>query len=272
MGQKRNQRLVKAYQNIKFLSDTDARSLRILSEYLEPKSRFSHFNIVDTIVFMGSARAVPHRQAETELDAANAGKGDVERARARLDMSHYYEAASQLAERLTLWSKGLNSEEHRFVVCTGGGPGIMEAANRGASMARGLNVGMAISIPTEQLINRFVTRELAFQFHYFFMRKFWLIYLAKAIILFPGGFGTLDEMFEILTLLKTQKVRKRLPLVLFGKKYWDEVVSFETLIRYGNVDPQDMDLIFSTDSVEDAYDYLVAELTKYAMGEKGVSL
>ncbi|MBE0429787.1 MAG: LOG family protein [Thermoleophilia bacterium] len=268
----KNHRVVKAYQNIGFLKDSDARSLRILSEYLEPQSRLSRFNIVDTIVFMGSARIIPPEQAEAELEAAKEGHGDVERAELRLEMSHYYEAASDLAERLTSWSKELNGTERRFIVCTGGGPGIMAAANRGASRARGLNIGMAISIPEEQLINPYVTRDLAFQFHYFFMRKFWLVYLAKAVIFFPGGFGTLDELFELLTLLKTEKIRKHLPVVLFGKKYWDEVINFDALIKYSNVDPGDRNLVFSTDSVEDAYTYLTDELTKFAMGEKGVTL
>ena len=210
--------------------------LRLLAEYLEPRSRFDHYKIDDTIVFMGSARLPSREQAETELHAAERGEGNLDRARERLAMSRYYEDARELARRLTEWSKQLEDEERRFVVCTGGGPGIMEAANRGASEAKGLNVGLTISIPLEEFDNRYVTRELSFHFHYFFMRKFWFAYLAKALLVFPGGFGTLDELFEILTLRQTRKMKKHLPIVLFGTTYWDEVVDFEALVRHGTID------------------------------------
>jgi uncharacterized protein (TIGR00730 family) len=166
----------------------------------------------------------------------------------------------------------LSEEERRFVVCTGGGPGIMEAANRGASEAKGLNVGLTISIPVEEFINPHVTRELSFHFHYFFMRKFWFAYLAKAVIVFPGGFGTLDELFELLTLLQTHKMRKHLPVVLFGTKYWNEVINFDSLIRYGTISSEDVMLLHRTDSVDDAYEFLVGELSKYAEVERGVRL
>ncbi len=231
---------VEAYHNQDFLNSSSARALRILSEYLEPRSRFERYRIDDTIVFMGSARFVSREQAEAELRVAEAGGTDLARAQSQLEMSQYYEAARELAARFTGWSKELQDEERRFVVCTGGGPGIMEAANRGASEAKGMNVGLTISIPNEEFDNRYVTRELSFHFHYFFMRKFWFAYLAKAVIVFPGGFGTLDELFEILTLLQTQKIRKHLPVVLFGTRYWREVIDFEALIRYHTIDAKDL--------------------------------
>jgi uncharacterized protein (TIGR00730 family) len=263
---------IKAYNNEAFLNSRDARALRILAEYMEPDSRFSHYRIEDTIVFMGSARTPSAEQAQEELEAARRSGGDVERAEIRVEMSQYYEAARALALRLTDWSKQMSGAERRFVVCTGGGPGIMEAANRGASEARGTNVGLTISIPNEEFDNRYVTRELSFHFHYFFMRKFWFVYLAKAIVVFPGGFGTLDELFEILTLLQTSKVRKRLPVVLFGTRYWDEVVNFDALVKYGNINAEDLNLIHRTDSVDDAYKYIVSELGKEAVAQPGATL
>ncbi|OGA93201.1 MAG: lysine decarboxylase, partial [Betaproteobacteria bacterium RIFCSPLOWO2_12_FULL_66_14] len=216
----RRRQSVKAYLKESFLKSGDARPLRILAEYLEPKSRFEHHKIDDTIVFMGSARFVSREEAEAGVRAAERGRGDLERARARLAASRYYEDARALARRITEWSKQLADDERRFVVCTGGGPGIMEAANRGASEAKGLNVGLTISLPREEFDNRYVTRELSLHFHYFFMRKFWFAYLAKALVVFPGGFGTLDELFEIMTLRQTRKMKKHLAIVLFGAEYW----------------------------------------------------
>ena len=269
---KKNRNCVKAYLCESFLNSKDARALRILSEYLEPESRLGHYKVNDTIVFMGSARILSSEQAQEALVAAEKGEGDLERARAGVEMSVYYEASRELARRLTHWSKSLSEEERRFVVCTGGGPGIMEAANRGASEAKGLNVGLTISIPIQEFANSYVTRELSFHFHYFFMRKFWFAYLAKAVIVFPGGFGTLDELFEILTLLQTRKMRKHLPVVLFGTKYWNEVINFDTLIHYGTIRADDMMLLHRTDSVDDAYEFIVRELSKYAEVERGVRL
>jgi uncharacterized protein (TIGR00730 family) len=271
MAQRRHQS-VKAYLNQDFLKSRDARALRILSEYLEPEARFAHFRVDDTIVFMGSARLLSREQAKRELGEAERTNGDLTSARMHLEMSQYYEAARELANRLTQWSKQLADEERRFVVCTGGGPGIMEAANRGASEAKGVNVGLTISIPIEEFDNRHVTRELSFHFHYFFMRKFWFAYLAKAVIVFPGGFGTLDELFELLTLLQTRKMRKHLPVVLFGKKYWNEVVNFDALIRYGCISAEDLRLFYPTDSVDEAYNFVVGRLTEYALDERGAIL
>lgn len=268
----RRHRPEKAYSNRKFLNSKDARELRILSEYLEPKSRFDHFHVDDTIVFMGSARIKSCEQAEAELRAAESGGGDVERARMAVKMSGYYEAARELAFRLTQWSKALDPNERRFVVCTGGGPGIMEAANRGASDARGMNVGLTISIPNEEFENSYVTRELAFHFHYFFMRKFWFAYLAKAVIVFPGGFGTLDELFELLTLVQTQKMRKPMPIVIFGSEYWERVIDFDALVRHGMINARDVDLMHHTESVDDAYDWIVRRLTELALDKPGPML
>lgn len=268
----KSHRSVKAYRNKSFLDSRDARALRILSEYLEPESRFEHYRVDDTIVFMGSARTVSREQAARELKDAEQNGGDVARARLHLDMAQYYEAARELARRLTEWSKQLSDEERRFVICTGGGPGIMEAANRGASEAKGLNVGLTISIPLEEFDNPYVTRELSFHFHYFFMRKFWFAYLAKAVIVFPGGFGTLDELFELLTLLQTRKLRKHLPVVLFGSEYWNDVLNFDALVKYGAIDAADVGLIFQTDSIDAAYEYVVSQLSKYADEERGAIL
>jgi uncharacterized protein (TIGR00730 family) len=270
--EERRQTAVHAYLNERFVKSASARSLRILSEYLEPKSRFEHFRVDDTIVFMGSARIASREQAIQRLRAAEQGGEDLDLARRRLELSRYYEAARDLAARLTKWSKQLEEEERRFVVCTGGGPGIMEAANRGASEARGLNIGLAISMPTEQFDNPYVTRELALQFHYFFMRKFWFAYLAKAVIVFPGGFGTLDELFEILTLVQTHKIRKHLPVVLFGPSYWDEVIDFDALIRNGMIERGDVAIFHRTDSVEDAFQFVTTNLKRYAIDERGAIL
>ena len=270
--QERRRQGVKAYLKESFLNSADARPLRILAEYLEPKSRLNRHRIEDTIVFMGSARLVAREQAQAELDAAQAAGEDLARAQSRLAMSRYYEDARELARRLTEWSKQLGEDERRFVVCTGGGPGIMEAANRGASEARGLNVGLTISIPVEEFDNRYVTRELSFHFHYFFMRKFWFVYLAKALIVFPGGFGTLDELFEVLTLRQTRKMRKHLSVVLFGAQYWDEVVNFDALVRHGTINAEDLEIFHRTDSVDEAFDIITRQLSQYAIAERGATL
>lgn len=224
-----------------------ARPLRILSEYIEPERRLAKHGIEDTLVFFGSARLT--------------------------EGTPYYEAARQMAFRMTEWSKSLSADDHRrFVVCTGGGPGIMEAANRGASEARGRNIGMTISLPHEETANAYITRELCFHFHYFFMRKFWLIYLAKALIVFPGGFGTLDELFELLTLKQTRRMNKPMPIILFGNDYWREVINFDALARHGTIDPEDVQLVYRTDSVDEACDWLKQRLTEEALGKPGAMM
>jgi uncharacterized protein (TIGR00730 family) len=263
---------VKAYANETFLNSKDARSLRMLAEYLEPKSRFDRHHVEDTIVFMGSARTPSRGQAEEALRKAEAEGGDVEAARMGLKMSFYYEAARELARRLTQWSKDLDQKDRRFVVCTGGGPGIMEAANRGAGEARGMSVGLTISIPNEQFDNEFVTRELSVHFHYFFMRKFWFAYLAKAVIVFPGGFGTFDELFELLTLVQTRKLRKPMPIVVFGTEYWRQVVNFDALVEHGTISARDLELMYHTDSVDDAYQWITRSLMERSLDKPGPTL
>lgn len=268
----RKRRTVKAYSNQAFLNSKDARVLRILSEYLEPKSRFERNHLDDTVVFMGSARIKSREQAQEALRNAESGAGDVAAARIALKMSDYYESARKLAFRLTEWSKALDSNEKRFVVCTGGGPGIMEAANRGAADAHGTTVALGISLPAEEAGNPYVTRELDFHFHYFFMRKFWFAYLAKAVIVFPGGFGTLDELFELLTLVQTRKMLKPMPIVVFGTDYWRQVIDFDTLVHHGMINARDLELMHRTDSVDDAYDWIVGHLTKRALEQPGPTM
>jgi len=268
----RRKTLPKAYQNLGFLNSKDARALRILAEYLEPKSRFDYHKVDDTIVFMGSARIKSRETAEKMVADAKAGNGDMDRARTALRMSTYYEAARELASRLTKWSKELDHKERRFVVCTGGGPGIMEAANRGAAEAHGMNVGLTISIPAEEFDNPYVTRELGFHFHYFFMRKFWFAYLAKAVIVFPGGYGTLDELFELLTLVQTRKMRKPMPIVLFGTEYWKDIINFKALADTGTINVEDIDLMYQTDSIDEAYEWIVLQLAEKAIGQPGATL
>jgi uncharacterized protein (TIGR00730 family) len=208
-----------AYERPAFLASEAARPLRILAEYLEPLARFQHAGVYDTIVFFGSARLQPDGP-----------------------LGHYYEAARELARLITEWSKSLPSHAHRYVVCSGGGGGIMEAANRGASEAAGKTIGLNISLPHEQRPNPYITRELLFDFHYFFMRKLWFAHLARALIAFPGGFGTLDELMEILTLAQTRKLSRNIRVILYGKSYWTEIVNFEALRRHGMIDAADLDL------------------------------
>jgi len=260
---------IKAYKNETFMSSPDARSLRILSEYLEPEARLEQYEVSDTIVFFGSARIRSAEEAEAGLEVAKAEGGDLKAAERNLMMSRFYEEARALAGRLTIWSKALEDSKRRFLVCTGGGPGIMEAANRGASEAGGINIGLNISLPFEQHFNPYITRELNFEFHYFFMRKFWFLYLAKALVVFPGGFGTMDELFEAMTLIQTGKSKKKMPIVLFGKEFWDDVLNLEALVKYGTISEKDLALFYTTDSVEDAYEHIVKRLSESAISHPG---
>lgn len=262
----------RAYRDPDFMNSPEARGLRILAEYLEPQDRFDEFNIKDTILFFGSARLLPRDEAERRLEAAEAGGGDLIRANADLKMSRYYEETRELAHRLTEWSKNLKDQGRRFVVCSGGGPGIMEAANRGASEAKGENIGLGISLPMEQGVNPYVTRKLAFEFHYFFTRKFWFLYLAKAMVIMPGGFGTLDEFFEGLTLIQTGKMNKKMPIILYGSDFWDKVINLQALVEFGTISRKDLDLFQVIDSVDEAYDIITEQLEEFAIDNPGVGL
>lgn len=267
----------KAYRNEAFITSRPGRPLRIQAEYVEPQARFEAEGVQDTIVFFGSSRILSRADAEAHLEAVRTHGGDVEAAERGLDSSRYYEDARELANRLTCWSKGLSAKERRgphrrFVVCTGGGPGIMEAANRGASEAGGLNVGLNISLPHEQYSNPYITHDLMFDFHYFMMRKFWFAYLAKALVVFPGGFGTLDEVFELLTLRQTGKLRKSIPIVLFGRDFWEDVIDFSALVRWGTVSADDLDLFSVTDSVDEAFSLITAELKAKFLATLGPDL
>lgn len=268
---------IKVYKDEHFINSPTARPLRILSEYLGPKERFSIHDIQDTVVFFGSARLLPRADAEAALAATRQDGGDCAVAERVLEMSAYYEATQELARRLTEWTYNLEAgsleaNNRRFVVCSGGGPGIMEACNRGAAEAGGQSVGLGISLPMEQASNPYITPDLDFQFHYFFMRKFWFAYLAKGFVIMPGGYGTLDELMEILTLLQTRKMTKKAPIILFGTTFWTEVLNFPALIRYGMISPEDVDLFFMTDSVDEAFDYLTAQLLTHALHKPGGSM
>lgn len=262
---------VKAYKNLEFLNSPDARPIRVLCEFIEPGSRFRRLNVRDTIVFFGSARTQPMEQAQAALSAArdtHAKQGDsdseafLRRAEREVHMARYYEDASALAEKMTRWSLSLKNTHYRFIVCSGGGPGIMEAANRGAQKAGGPTIGLNISLPFEQVPNPYLTPELSFEFHYFFVRKFWFVYLAKALIVFPGGFGTLDEMFELLTLIQTGKTEKYMPVVIYGSEFWNRVLQFETLAEWGVISEEDLKLFRIVDDVDTAFEYLTSELTR----------
>ncbi|HUG80790.1 MAG TPA: TIGR00730 family Rossman fold protein [Bryobacterales bacterium] len=250
---------MKSYENKGFLYSAQARTIRILAEYLEPRSRINYHKVRDTIVFFGSARFCDAATAEQRVAAAAT---DEEKAAAAqcLAGSLYYEQARELASRLTVWARGVSAEEDRYVICSGGGPGIMEAANRGAYEAGGRSVGLNIDLPMEQEPNPYITPELSFEFHYFFMRKLWFAYLAKALVIFPGGFGTLDELMEILTLEQTKKFRKKMLIVLYGADYWNKVVNFQAMEDFGTISPEDRGLFQWADTPDAAFDILTTWL------------
>lgn len=264
-----------AYQNEPFLNSPDGRILRMLAEYQEPLARFRREQIQDTVVFFGSARFQGHKDAEQSLAAikenhASASPAkldeDLKRAQASVNMARYYEDARKLAYMLSKWSIQIPARRHRFVVTTGGGPGIMEAANLGAYEAGGKSIGLNIQLPFEQYPNQYITPALNFQFHYFFMRKFWFAYLAKGLVIFPGGFGTMDELFEILTLAQTDKLAKKILVVIYGSEYWNRVINFQAFVDAGTVSPQDLDLFKIVDNPEEAFAFLRDGLTKYHLG------
>jgi uncharacterized protein (TIGR00730 family) len=275
-----------AYENPTFLNSPDGRLIRIVAEYMEPLARFRHERIQDTVVFFGSARFRGKEEADHELELLDntgstrpapseeqpakppeiaAGKAtDLQRKRAvaAVEMARYYEDARRLSHMLTTWAKAIPSRRHRFVVTSGGGPGIMEAANRGAYDAGGKTVGMNIKLPFEQAPNPYITPALNFEFHYFFMRKLWFAYLAKALVVFPGGFGTLDEMFEILTLAQTQKLAKKITVVIYGPEYWRRVFDLDVLVDTGAISPKDIELFQFADTPEEAFEMLRKGLTE----------
>lgn len=264
-----------AYENDPFLSSPDGRILRILSEYQEPLARFRREQIQDTVVFFGSARFQGHKAAQQGLAAIGERNAtpaqlqeDLKRAQATLDTARYYEDARKLAHMLTKWSINIPARRHRFVVTTGGGPGIMEAANLGAHEAGGKSIGLNIQLPFEQHPNQFITPSLNFQFHYFFMRKFWFAYLAKGLVIFPGGFGTMDELFEILTLAQTEKLAKKILVIIYGSEYWNKIINFQAFVDSGTVSPPDLDLFKIVDHPEEAFEFLRDGLTKYHLGEQ----
>lgn len=256
----------KAYNNAEFLNSSDARIIRIMSEFVEPQARFRQEQVRDTIVFFGSARIQEKKIAGAALKKIEAVVRKRKRptkelllryraAQTAYDMSKYYTDCVQLSRLLTQWSKELDNS-NRFVVCSGGGPGIMEAANKGASLAGGKSIGMNISLPFEQFSNGYISPGLNFEFHYFFMRKFWFAYLAKALVVFPGGFGTMDEMMEILTLLQTDKIRKKMTVVIYGSDYWKRVLNFDEILRMGLMSEKDLSLFKFIDDPTEAFEYL----------------
>ena len=226
-----------AYHNGGFIDSDDARPIRILAEYLEPLHRFREQRIQDTVVFFGSARITPEGP-----------------------LGRYYDDARELARQMTEWSNGL-AGDRRFVVCSGGGSGIMEAANRGALDAGGRTIGLNIGLPNEQRPNPYVSPGLGFEFHYFFMRKLWFSHLARALVVFPGGFGTLDELWEMLTLTQTRKLVRDIPIILYGSSYWNEVINFEAMVRHGTISREDLALFSVADTPEAALSLLRAKLS-----------
>jgi uncharacterized protein (TIGR00730 family) len=261
-----------AYEYSEFLDSNEARPIRILSEYLEPLRRFKEQKIQDTVVFFGSARVDSRERAERALQTLRARgeagthdlyEAELRKSRKALEWARYYEDARELARMLTAWSIALPSENHRFVVTSGGGPGIMEAANRGAREAGGKTIGLNIRLPFEQGANPFITDGLQFEFHYFFMRKFWFAYLAKALVIFPGGFGTCDELFEILTLVQTDKLSKKIGVILYGREYWDQVLNLAPMAEWGAIAEKDIELLRYADTPADAFEQLRNHLTEH---------
>ncbi len=263
----------KAYHNTKFLNSPAGRGVRILTEYLEPLERFKKYKINHTIVFFGSARVKSKAYAEKNLRNVKKGnptKEELRVAEMEISMSKYYEDSVELAYLLSKWSKTLHKEKE-FVICSGGGPGIMEAANKGAAKADAFSMGLNISLPFEQYPNPYISPELNFEFHYFFMRKFWFAYPAKALVIMPGGFGTLDELMEIITLVQTHKLHKKMFIVIYGKEYWDKIINLEALADFGMISREDLKLWKYANTPQEAFEYLKSKLTiKYKLNNKTV--
>ncbi len=251
---KKKNESIAAYDNKEYLHSREARVFRVMAEFSEPEHRFEKNQIEDTIVFFGSARTLPPAEAKKRLQTIIKHKSStpaqIKIAQTAVKMSRYYEDAENLSSRLSHWLEG---KTHTFAICSGGGGGIMEAANRGASERNFPSIGLNISLPFEQNANPYITESLNFEFHYFFLRKFWFLYMAKAIIIFPGGFGTLDEMMEVLTLVQTQKLQKNFPIILFGKEYWTKVINFKHFADMGMIDPDDVNIFKVCETVDEAY-------------------
>ena len=234
----------KAYENSQFLESHEARTLRILSEYLEPLKRLNEWKVNNTIFFLGSSKAKVEEKDST--------------------LTRYYWEAEELSYNLVKWAIKLKQKGKNFVVCTGGGPGIMEAANRGAWRAEGKSIGMNISLPEDQYLNRYISPELSFIFNYFFMRKFWMLYKARAVVAFPGGYGTLDEIFETLTLVQTNKIsRDHLVILLYGEEYWRKIINFEELLKYKTISAEDLKLFSYCSTPKEAFSILKEKLIKF---------
>src|SRR5580693_3633076 len=266
------------HEDPQFLQSTPARPLRILAEYIHPYVQLKKEGIGDTIVMFGSARILPRDLALArynrlkflpahKIAAVNRVKhrAAVRRAKSLLEMSRYYEEARQLSRRITAWAMTLGPRPRRFVICSGGGPGIMEAANRGATEAGGKSIGLSIELPHEQFANAYISPELSFNFHYFFMRKLWFAQIAKALIVFPGGFGTMDELWEMLTLLQTGKLAKHNIILIYGRKYWDKVLNWKAMVNWGTINEEEYKMLQFADSVDEAFDHIRAGLEKYHM-------
>ncbi len=258
-----------AYQDPKFMESLVARPLRIMAEYIDPLNRLRRANVSDTIVMFGSARIQSRDRALTHLKEVQRNtrgrrtpesRQKVSAARSLVSMSRYYEDARELAHRLTMWSMTLGDNPRRFVVCSGGGPGIMEAANRGAAEAGGPSIGLSIQLPHEQESNRYITPELNFLFHYFFMRKLWFAQMAKALIIFPGGFGTMDELWEMLTLMQTNKLSSHHLILIYGRKYWDKVINWRHMVRTGTINEREFKLLQFADDVDEAFNHIRKDL------------
>jgi hypothetical protein len=261
-----------AYNDPKFMQSLSARPLRILAEYLDPLTRFRREKIGDTIVMFGSARIHSRERTKEELkEVLRRARGRrtaewrdrIRLANSHVEMSRYYEEARELSRRITSWSMTLGLHPKRFVICSGGGPGIMEAANRGAADAGGSSIGLSIQLPHEQRPNPYITEELNFCFHYFFMRKLWFAQMAKALIVFPGGFGTMDELWEMLTLLQTNKLTSHHLILIYGRKYWDKVLNWRHMVRTGTISEREYKLLEFSDDVDDAFERVRTQMEEY---------
>jgi len=266
------------HEDLEFLQSTPARPVRILAEYLQPMMQLKKENIADTIVIFGSARIESRETALARLTRVKNGKPGkagkdglkqhrlaLKDAKSALEMSRYYEQARELSHKITAWASSLGPKPRRFVICSGGGPGIMEAANRGAYEAGGKSIGLSIELPHEQFSNAYISPELSLNFHYFFMRKLWFAQIAKALIVFPGGFGTMDELWEVMTLLQTGKLSKNNMILIYGRRYWEQVLNFRAMVRWGMINPEEYKLIQFADTVDEAFEKIRTDMEKYHM-------